>query len=176
MPSVEDVCTAFDITDVPIEYTDADYDNLTTYKLFQQHVRPTLQKENQKVPQPKLMMLVAAKWREFCEKNPHLQSPEEDKKEEEVKQSRSSSKTEKVRHTTAKYIHIISNPILGGLDLRGAHFYFTLIIFSRLMIFLMRKTKMKTKTLNQNPSHDVNGENKVTVEKSPLVNKQRSLH
>lgn len=97
MPSVEDVCTAFDITDVPIEYSDADYDNLTTYKLFQQHVRPTLQKENQKVPQPKLMMLVAAKWREFCDKNPHLQSPEDDKKEEEAKQSKS-SKNEKVIH------------------------------------------------------------------------------
>lgn len=104
MPSVEDVCTAFDITDVPIEYTEADYDNLTTYKLFQQHVRPTLQKENQKVPQPKLMMLVAAKWREFCEKNPHLQSPEEDKKEDEAKQSKSTSKSEKVKHIVAKYI------------------------------------------------------------------------
>lgn len=89
MPSVEDVCTAFDITDVPIEYSDADYDNLSTYKLFQQHVRPLLQKENQKVPQPKLMMLVAAKWREFCEKNPHLQSAEEDKKEEDSKASKS---------------------------------------------------------------------------------------
>merc|ERR1711894_62657 len=47
------------------EYSDADYQNLTTYKLFQQTYRQRIQAANPKVPQPKLMMLVAAKWREF---------------------------------------------------------------------------------------------------------------
>lgn len=49
MPSVEEVCQTFGLQDVSIEYTDADYQNLTTYKLFQQHVRPILAKENPKV-------------------------------------------------------------------------------------------------------------------------------
>lgn len=87
MPSVEEVCTTFGLVDVQIDYDDAEYQNLNNYKLFQQHVRPLLQKENpkvfvnsivklfnfcihfyvfcKKVPMSKLMMLVAAKWREF---------------------------------------------------------------------------------------------------------------
>ncbi|XP_067644936.1 chromodomain-helicase-DNA-binding protein Mi-2 homolog isoform X3 [Eurosta solidaginis] len=74
MPSVEDVCSAFNVTDVEIDYSETDMQNLISYKLFTQHVRPILQKENPKIPAPKLMMLVAAKWREFCEVNPNLQS------------------------------------------------------------------------------------------------------
>lgn len=83
MPTIEEVCSTFDLTDVDIEYTEDDYANLVTYKLFQQHVRPILQKENPKVPMSKLMMLVAAKWRDFSETNPHLQT-EETKEEEET--------------------------------------------------------------------------------------------
>ncbi|XP_043270703.1 chromodomain-helicase-DNA-binding protein Mi-2 homolog isoform X3 [Venturia canescens] len=73
MPTIEEVCSTFGLTDVHIDYTDADFQNLTTYKLFQQHVRPLLAKENPKVPMSKLMMLVAAKWRDFSELNPHTQ-------------------------------------------------------------------------------------------------------
>ncbi|XP_061711978.1 chromodomain-helicase-DNA-binding protein Mi-2 homolog isoform X2 [Cydia pomonella] len=72
MPTVEEVCSSFELSDVDIQYTDADFENLTSYKLFQQHVRPLLVKENPKVPVSKLMMLVAAKWRLFCESNPNL--------------------------------------------------------------------------------------------------------
>lgn len=91
MPTIEEVCSTFDLTDVDIEYTENDYQNLVTYKMFQQHVRPILQKENPKVPMSKLMMLVAAKWREFCEENPNLQTEEnrEDEDEEQVVRSRS---------------------------------------------------------------------------------------
>lgn len=39
----------FGLTDVDVEYSEADFQNLTTYKLFQQHVRPMLGKENPKV-------------------------------------------------------------------------------------------------------------------------------
>ena len=53
-----------------LEYSDADYSNLTTYKLFQQTFRPRIQAENPKVPMSKLMMLVAAKWREFTSLGP----------------------------------------------------------------------------------------------------------
>ncbi|XP_058807759.1 chromodomain-helicase-DNA-binding protein Mi-2 homolog isoform X2 [Phymastichus coffea] len=77
MPTIDEVCSTFGLTDVAIEYSDADFQNLTTYKLFQQHVRPLLAKENPKVPMSKLMMLVAAKWRDFSEMNPHTQ-PEND--------------------------------------------------------------------------------------------------
>ncbi|XP_030750203.1 chromodomain-helicase-DNA-binding protein Mi-2 homolog isoform X2 [Sitophilus oryzae] len=74
MPTTEEVCSSFGLTDVDIEYSEQDMQNLTSYKLFQQHVRPLLMKENPKVPMSKLMMLVAAKWREFSLINPHLQS------------------------------------------------------------------------------------------------------
>lgn len=70
MPTVEEVCNTFDLADVDIDYSEEDFQNLTTYKMFQQHVRPILQKENPKVPMSKLMMLVAAKWRDFSESNP----------------------------------------------------------------------------------------------------------
>uniref|UniRef100_A0AAR5QD67 Chromodomain-helicase-DNA-binding protein Mi-2 homolog n=1 Tax=Dendroctonus ponderosae TaxID=77166 RepID=A0AAR5QD67_DENPD len=74
MPTIEEVCSTFGLNDVEIDYTDQDMQNLTSYKLFQQHVRPFLTKENPKVPMSKLMMLVAAKWRDFSNINPHLQS------------------------------------------------------------------------------------------------------
>ncbi|XP_053689354.1 chromodomain-helicase-DNA-binding protein Mi-2 homolog isoform X2 [Sabethes cyaneus] len=104
MPSIEEVCATFDLTDVKIEYTDEDYENLVTYKNFHTHVRPILAKENPKVPMSKLMMLVAAKWREFSEENPHLQAEETEEKQEDEpppspeyvpKSSRSRTKTEK---------------------------------------------------------------------------------
>lgn len=49
MPTIEEVCSTFGLTDVQIDYSEADFQNLTTYKLFQQHVRPLLAKENPKV-------------------------------------------------------------------------------------------------------------------------------
>ena len=52
--------------EVDLEYTDADFLKLTTFKLFQQTYRPRIQAENPKSLMSKLVMLVAAKWREFC--------------------------------------------------------------------------------------------------------------
>ena len=72
-PSVAEVCDNFGLNDVDLEYTDADYQNLTTYKLFQSTYKQRIQGANPKVPQPKLMMLVAAKWREFQASNPDMQ-------------------------------------------------------------------------------------------------------
>uniref|UniRef100_A0A182N9R5 Chromodomain-helicase-DNA-binding protein Mi-2 homolog n=1 Tax=Anopheles dirus TaxID=7168 RepID=A0A182N9R5_9DIPT len=74
MPTIQEVCSSFDLTDVKIEYTEDDFENLITFKLFQTHVRPILTKENPRVPMAKLMMLVAAKWREFCTLNPNITS------------------------------------------------------------------------------------------------------
>ncbi|ALC44637.1 Mi-2, partial [Drosophila busckii] len=90
MPSVEDVCSAFSVCDVEIEYSEDDLQSLTTYKSFTQHVRPILQKENPKIAAPKLMMLVAAKWREFCESNPHIQQEQPPAAAPEADEPRSS--------------------------------------------------------------------------------------
>ena len=49
MPTVQEVCETFGLTDVNIEYSEADFQNLQTYKMFQQHIRPLIAKENPKV-------------------------------------------------------------------------------------------------------------------------------
>lgn len=115
MPSVEDVCFAFNVTDVEINYSESDMQNLTSYKSFTQHVRPILQKENPKIPAPKLMMLVAAKWREFCEVNPNLQSEQGRStggEEAEEPRSSRSSRNEKVSVTNAYRYHKITLEVL----------------------------------------------------------------
>ena len=43
------MCEQWGLNDVDLEYSDADYSNLTTYKLFQQTFRPRIQAENPKV-------------------------------------------------------------------------------------------------------------------------------
>ena len=48
-PSVADVCENFGLTDVDLEYNEADYQNLTTYKLFQSTYRQRIQAANVKV-------------------------------------------------------------------------------------------------------------------------------
>ena len=45
----EEICIAHKLNNIEMEYTEADFQNLTTYKLFSQHLRPLLQKENPKV-------------------------------------------------------------------------------------------------------------------------------
>ena len=64
-PSSADVCDNFGLNDVDLEYTDADYQKLTTYKLFWQKYLPKMAAANPGVENPKMMMLLAAKWREF---------------------------------------------------------------------------------------------------------------
>merc|ERR1711976_315650 len=87
-PSVEEVCENFGLNDVDLEYSDADYQNLTTYKLFQKTYRSRIQSANPKVPQPKLMMLLAAKWREFQALGSEANEggEEEEEEEEEVEE------------------------------------------------------------------------------------------
>lgn len=104
MPSVEEVCSAFNVTDVDIEYSETDLQNLTTYKAFTQHVRPILQKENAKIPAPKLMMLVDAKWREFCEAHPNLITEQAKSEEPEEPRSSRSSRNEKVREKNSRIL------------------------------------------------------------------------
>merc|ERR1719193_1925185 len=70
MPTVNELCEQYGLKDVDLEYSEADYSNLTTFKLFQQTFRQRIQADNPKVPVAKLMMLVAAKWREFVASSP----------------------------------------------------------------------------------------------------------
>ena len=49
LPTVAEVCENFGLNDVDLDYTDADYQNLTTYKLFQQNYRQRIQAANPKV-------------------------------------------------------------------------------------------------------------------------------
>ncbi|ODM89703.1 Chromodomain-helicase-DNA-binding protein Mi-2 [Orchesella cincta] len=49
LPTVAEVCEQLGLQDVELTFEDEDYRNLQTYKQFQQHVRPTIQKENPKV-------------------------------------------------------------------------------------------------------------------------------
>ena len=65
LPSVSVVCDSFGLNDVDLDYTEADYQNLTTYRLFRQTYQSRIEGANPKSPKPKLMMLLAAKWREF---------------------------------------------------------------------------------------------------------------
>ena len=80
-PSVEEVCENFGLNDVNLDYSDADYQNLTTYKMFQQAYRSRIQSANPKVPQPKLTMLLAAKWREFQTARAKASEAEEESEE-----------------------------------------------------------------------------------------------
>ena len=43
------VCETFGLVNVELEYSDEDYQTLTTYKAYQQHVRPLIAKENPRV-------------------------------------------------------------------------------------------------------------------------------
>ncbi|XP_059476340.1 chromodomain-helicase-DNA-binding protein Mi-2 homolog isoform X2 [Neocloeon triangulifer] len=89
MPSIDEVCKTFSLTDVDIDYTDEELANLITYKQYMAHIRPLLAKENPKVAISKLMMLVAAKWRKFAAENPHMQQEESLESEYTPKPSRS---------------------------------------------------------------------------------------
>ena len=68
--SVAEICQEFDLEDVEYEYTEADYQNLTNYKLFSQHIRPLIAKANPKIAMGKMVTLISAKWREFAANNP----------------------------------------------------------------------------------------------------------
>merc|ERR1711934_645236 len=89
MPTVAELCENYRLNDVDLEYSDADYQNLTTYKLFQQTYSTRIKGANPKHPTPKIMMLLAAKWREFqINSAALLAEAEEDLAEEDETPSR----------------------------------------------------------------------------------------
>lgn len=68
--SVQEICDEYGLVDVDYEFTDADYQNLTSYKLFSQHIRPMIANSNPKIPMSKMVVFVSAKWREFSQNIP----------------------------------------------------------------------------------------------------------
>ncbi|CAF1127460.1 unnamed protein product, partial [Didymodactylos carnosus] len=65
--SSKDVCDEYGIEYFDMKFTDSDYVNLSTFKLFTQHARPILAQKYSKLATSKVMALMAAKWREFLE-------------------------------------------------------------------------------------------------------------
>ncbi|CAF4447440.1 unnamed protein product, partial [Rotaria magnacalcarata] len=65
--SSKDVCDECGIDYIPMKYSDNDYVNLSTFKLFSQNVRPIINSRYPKLATQKIMTLMAAYWREFLE-------------------------------------------------------------------------------------------------------------
>jgi len=65
------VCTKHGLNNVNIDYTDENFRQWTSYKLYADHVRPMVLRENPKVSMTRLVQLIAAKWREFDSLNPY---------------------------------------------------------------------------------------------------------
>merc|ERR1712088_1001452 len=134
MPTVAELCENYRLNDVDLEYSDADYQNLTTYKLFQQTYSTRIKGANPKHPTPKIMMLLAAKWREFqINSAALLADAEEDLAEEDETPSRrngrpsgressskSSKKSSKSSNGSSKKDTVPKLKIkLGGRSARG---------------------------------------------------------
>ncbi|XP_059141483.1 chromodomain-helicase-DNA-binding protein 4-like isoform X2 [Physella acuta] len=68
--SSEEFCDENGLKNVTMDFSEEDYKNVTNYKLFSQLMRPMLTKENPKIPQQRLVMLLGIKWREFVANNP----------------------------------------------------------------------------------------------------------
>ncbi|KAK7482613.1 hypothetical protein BaRGS_00026112 [Batillaria attramentaria] len=68
--SSDDICEEHNLKNTDIKFTEDDYRNITNYKLFSQHVRPLIAKDNPKIAQSKLVVLLGAKWREFAANKP----------------------------------------------------------------------------------------------------------
>ena len=65
-----EICKDFGLKNTDIEFSEEDYKSITNYKLFSQHVRPLIARDNPKIAQSKLVVLLGAKWREFAANNP----------------------------------------------------------------------------------------------------------
>jgi len=67
----DEVCAKHGVNNITIDYTEENYRQWTSYKLYADHVRPMVLKENPKVSMTRLVQLIAAKWREFDSQNPY---------------------------------------------------------------------------------------------------------
>ncbi|XP_013387155.1 chromodomain-helicase-DNA-binding protein 4 [Lingula anatina] len=102
--SSADLCKEFGVNDVNVEYTEADYQNLSTYSIFVQHIRPLIYQANTKISSSKTSNLIAAKWKEFQASNPFKKIPKRipsDNDSDESMSSRGSRSNSRDRKRTA---------------------------------------------------------------------------
>jgi len=68
----EEFCAENGLTNVNLAevFSEEDYKTINNYKLFSQNMRPLLSKDNPKITQQKLIMLLGMKWKEFAANNP----------------------------------------------------------------------------------------------------------
>ena len=122
--SSEEIIEEFQLEDIDYEYTEADYQNLTNYKLFSNHIRPLIQKSNPKIAMSKMVPLISAKWREFSANNPGLASGDVSMAElDEIPNTRRSGKKGKVSSSASGSGEKKSVPSIkikiGGLSASG---------------------------------------------------------
>lgn len=84
------------IVNIELNYTDDDFQNLVTYKLFNQHIRPLLLEKNPKLVMYRMVSVIGAKWREFIELREHKEKDQQQKTtaqddEEDTQKSEESS-------------------------------------------------------------------------------------
>ncbi|XP_014681188.1 PREDICTED: chromodomain-helicase-DNA-binding protein 5-like [Priapulus caudatus] len=100
--SSAELCSEFGISKVDLEYTDADYQNLTSYKLFSQNIRPILT-QNQKLSSSKMTQLLQAYWHEFMTQNPYQDRLEMDIEYAKTPKSKVKKHKKKAAAVTAEH-------------------------------------------------------------------------
>lgn len=101
--SSKQLCEDYGITDVEFEYTPEDFQNLITYKLFNQHIRPMILEKNPKLVMYKMVSLIGAKWREFGElKEKYNKEHQSDKKSSNGDEQNNDSDEEGAEPATLK--------------------------------------------------------------------------
>ncbi|KAG8184140.1 hypothetical protein JTE90_010186 [Oedothorax gibbosus] len=123
--SSSEICTEFGLEDVVLDYTDEDYETLTNYKLFSQHIRPIIAKANPKIAISKMVTLISAKWREFLENNPNKEAILDEEDRVEVPKAKAKEDSEKAPSKSKKSKSRKSVPMLkikiGGFGKRKKH-------------------------------------------------------
>ena len=71
-------CSKLGLKDVCLQYSDADYENLTSYKLFQAKFKADIKSANPNVKMAKVNLLVGAKWKTFSEQKKALNGSDAD--------------------------------------------------------------------------------------------------
>lgn len=67
----DEVCSKLNLNPVEMDYSEDDFRNLNSYRLFMHHVRPVVVRENPKIAMAKVVQLIAAMWKEFLNVNPY---------------------------------------------------------------------------------------------------------
>ena len=99
--SIDEVCTKCNLNPVPVEYSEEDFQNWMTYRMFSHQIRPMIIKENPKVAMAKVVQLLSAMWREFLALNPYRDQIERSTKRPKEKEGRVNKIVNNFRQYTA---------------------------------------------------------------------------